>query len=107
MVLSWFASRVNPIAVDIGTDTIKLLQIEPAKDGQARLVAAACDVVPETLRANPQERDNFVTESIRKMLSEGFRGKQATTCLPSMHMSVPAPAHGQDDSGGADQDAAV
>ena len=36
MVLSWFASRVNPIAVDIGTDTIKLLQVEP-EDGQHRL----------------------------------------------------------------------
>ena len=35
MVLSWFASKLNPIAVDIGTDTIKLLQVEP-RDGQAR-----------------------------------------------------------------------
>src|SRR2546430_696834 len=44
MVLSWFASKVSPIAVDIGTETIKLLQVEP-RDGSHRLVAAASEAV--------------------------------------------------------------
>jgi type IV pilus assembly protein PilM len=88
MVLSWFSSRVNPIAVDIGTDTVKLLQVEPCKDGQARLVAAACEAIPEDLRNKPLDRDNFVSESIKKMLLEGFRGKQVVTCLPASQMSV-------------------
>ena len=34
MVLSWFASKLTPIAVDIGTDTIKLLQVEPRDGGR-------------------------------------------------------------------------
>jgi type IV pilus assembly protein PilM len=88
MVLSWFASRVNPIAIDIGTDTIKLLQVEPVKDGSARLVAAACDVIPEELRSKAAERDGYAAESIRKMLMEGFRGKQVVTCLPAGQMAV-------------------
>jgi len=88
MVLSWFSSRVNPIAVDIGTDTVKLLQVEPGKDGAGHLVAAACEVIPEDLRNKPVDRDNFVSEAIRKMLLEGFRGRQVVTCLPSSHMSV-------------------
>jgi type IV pilus assembly protein PilM len=91
MVLSWFASRVNPIAVDIGTDTIKLLQVEPNKEGQHRLVAAACEMIPEEVRGGngkSAERDNFVGESIKRMLNEGFRGKQVVTCLPSNHMAV-------------------
>ncbi len=33
MVLSWFASRLNPIAIDVGTETIKLLQVEPKSAG--------------------------------------------------------------------------
>src|SRR6202012_4305277 len=85
MVLSWFASRVNPIAVDIGTDTIKLLQVEPGKDGQNLLVAAACEVIPEEVRGKPLERDNYVGEAIKKMIADGFRGKQVVTCLPSSH----------------------
>ncbi len=88
-MLSWFANRVNPIAVDIGTDTIKLLQVEP-KEGQHRLVAAACEVIPEEVRGAGKgaERDNFVGEAIKRMLNEGFRGKQVVTCLPSNHMAV-------------------
>ena len=88
MVLSWFSSRVNPIAVDIGTDTIKLLQVEPGKDGQYRLVAATCEIIPDELRSKPAERDSFVGEAIRKATADGFRGKQVVTCLPSNHMAV-------------------
>ncbi len=94
MVLSWFANRVTPISIDIGTDTIKLLQTEPAKDGQHRLIAAACEVIPAEVRtagntpAKAAERDNFVGDAIKRMLNEGFRGKQVVTCLPSSHMSV-------------------
>ena len=36
MVFGWFNWLVNPIAVDIGTETIKLLQVEP-REGQHRL----------------------------------------------------------------------
>lgn len=87
MVLSWFSSRLNPIAVDIGTDTIKLLQIEP-REGQNRLVAAACEVIPEEVRGKAVEREAFLGEAIKKMLNEGFRGKQVVTCLPAGHVAV-------------------
>jgi len=100
MVLSWFASKLNPIAMDIGTESIKLLQVEPraatgnasdkntpASDGH-RLVAAACETIPEEVRKIPAERDAFIGEAIKKLLNEGFRGKQVVTCLPSAHMAV-------------------
>jgi type IV pilus assembly protein PilM len=90
MVLSWFASRLNPIAMDIGSETIKLLQVEPRGNGAEghRLVAAACETIPEEVRRAPAERDAFVGEAIKRMLTEGFRGKQVVTCLPSAHMAV-------------------
>ncbi len=87
MGLSWFASRLNPIAVDIGTETIKLLQVEP-REGQHRLVAAACEEIPEEIRTKTADRDNFVGDAIKKMLNEGFRGKQVVTCLPAGQMAV-------------------
>src|SRR4051812_10944758 len=97
MVLSWFASRLNPIAVDIGTDAIKLLQVEPREGTggaptQYRLTAAACEVIPMEIRvkgaAGNADRDNFITEAIKRMLNEGFRGKQVVTCLPAGAMAV-------------------
>ena len=88
MVLSWFSSRTLPIAVDIGTETIKLLQVEPKGEGQHRLLAAACEVIPEEVRGKPMEHDAFVGEAIRKMLTEGFKGKQVVTCLPAGRMAV-------------------
>ena len=58
MVLSWFASKLSPIAVDIGTDTIKLLQVEP-REGQFRLAAAASEVIPEEVRKT-SDREAFI-----------------------------------------------
>ena len=87
MVLSWFANKLSPIAVDIGTETIKLLQVEP-RDGQHRLSAAACEVIPEEARGKSAEREAFVSDALRKMLNEGFRGKQVVTCLPANVMAL-------------------
>ncbi|HVT80208.1 MAG TPA: pilus assembly protein PilM, partial [Phycisphaerae bacterium] len=87
MVLSWFASKVTPIAVDIGTENIKLLQAEP-RDGQFRLVAAASETIPEEARAKSADREAFINDALKKMLTDGFRGKQVVTCLPSHAMAV-------------------
>lgn len=86
MVLSWFASKLSPIAVDIGTETIKLLQVEP-REGQNRLVAAAAEVIPEEIRKTT-ERENFISEALHKMLATGFRGKQVVTCLPASAVAM-------------------
>lgn len=88
MVFGWLNARVNPVAVDIGTDAIKMLQVEP-KDNALRLVAAASTQIPEALREKPRERDEFATDAIKKMLGEGgFKGKQIVTCLPAAQMAV-------------------
>ncbi len=87
MVLSWFSNKLSPIAVDIGTETIKLLQVEP-RENQYRLVAMASEVIPEEARGRWAEREAFVSEALRKMLANGFRGKQVVTCLPSNAMAI-------------------
>lgn len=87
-MLNWFANKTNPIAIDIGTDSIKMLQVEP-REGQMRLIAAATCDIPDAVRGGKNgERDNFVIDSIKKMLGEGFKGKQAVTCLPAASMAV-------------------
>lgn len=88
MAFSWFNSKLNPIAVDIGTDSIKILQIEPRED-VAHLLAAACEVIPYEVRGNLQQREDFIVSAIRKLTSEsGFKGRQAVTCLPASHMAM-------------------
>jgi len=87
MVLSWFASKLSPIAVDIGTESIKLLQVEP-REHQFRLVAAAGETIPEEVRGRSAEREAFIGEALKKMLNDGFRGKQVVTCLPSHVMAI-------------------
>jgi type IV pilus assembly protein PilM len=88
MAFGWFNARTNPIAVDIGTDLIKVLQVEP-REGALRLQAAACMEIPDELRTKPNERDAFTAETLRKLLADGsFRGKQVVTCLPASSMAV-------------------
>jgi len=87
MVLSWFASKLSPIAVDIGTETIKLLQVEP-RENQFRLSAAASEVIPEEVRGKHADREAFISDALRKLLNEGFRGKQVVTCLPASVMAL-------------------
>ncbi|HEX2971443.1 MAG TPA: pilus assembly protein PilM [Tepidisphaeraceae bacterium] len=88
MVLGWLKPKHNPIAVDIGTDSIKMLQLEPQAD-QMRLIDAAVTEIPESARSTPQARDDFAAEAIRTMLHQGaFKGRQIVTCLPAANMAV-------------------
>ncbi|MEI8194820.1 MAG: pilus assembly protein PilM [Phycisphaerae bacterium] len=109
MVFGFLKTRVNPIAVDIGTDSVKMLQTEPGGGSSAaanvppngngagaagtnepmHLVAAASADIPDDLRRKPKERADFVAEAIRKLLLKGgFKGTKAVTCLPAGEMAV-------------------
>lgn len=108
MVFGFLKTRVNPIAVDIGTDSVKMLQTEPGNGSNAapagasatgtgatgagepmHLVAAASADIPDEFRKKPKERAEFVAEAIRKLLQKGgFKGTKAVTCLPACEMAV-------------------
>jgi len=88
MAFSWFNSRVNPIAIDLGTDSIKMLQLEP-RESQLRLACAGLAEVPQEMRHDPVKRDAFAVEAIKKLISDlGFKGRQVMTCLPASMMAV-------------------
>ncbi len=88
MGFGWFSARVNPIAIDIGTDSIKLLQVEP-RDDAMRLVAAANIELPDAVRGAPGQRESFCANAIKDALSsKGFKGRQVVTCLPANLMAV-------------------
>ncbi|HMO27219.1 MAG TPA: pilus assembly protein PilM [Tepidisphaeraceae bacterium] len=87
-VQNLFATRVNPIGVDFGTDCLRMAQVQEVNNDH-KLVAAACCDVPSHVRSNPQARMEFFTEALRDLLSQGrFRGRQAVLALPASSMII-------------------
>jgi type IV pilus assembly protein PilM len=75
-------SQVQPIGLDIGYDSIKMLQLETVGHSLS-VVAAARQPFPEDVRSQPQLRMPLAVDLIRKMLrSGGFVGRQVVTALP-------------------------
>jgi type IV pilus assembly protein PilM len=75
-------SHVLPIGLDIGFDSIKMLQLETVGQSLA-VVAAARQQFPEEVRTQPQLRLPLAVDMIRKMLrSGGFAGRRVVTALP-------------------------
>src|SRR5688500_9893787 len=75
-------SQVQPIGIDIGFDSIKMLQLEAV--GQSlSVVAAARQQFPEEVRTQPELRMPLAVDMIRKMLRQGgFVGREIVTSLP-------------------------
>lgn len=87
MVFGFQSESFSPIAVDFGTDCLKLLQI--IDDETPRLAAAAAVTVPDHVRRDPAARDAFLVESIVRLIKEGgFRGKRAVLSIPAPAMFV-------------------
>ncbi|MBM4103416.1 MAG: hypothetical protein FJ263_05100 [Planctomycetes bacterium] len=83
-MLNWFSkSKVQPIGLDIGHSSIKMIQL--CREGQAIHVAAAADVpIDPALYSDPVVRKEFIISSIRRMYSQGgFSARQTVSCLPS------------------------
>jgi type IV pilus assembly protein PilM len=75
-------SQVQPIGLDIGSDSIKMLQVETS--GQTlSVVAAAREALPPHAREKPELRVALVVDLIRQMLRHGgFSGRRVVTALP-------------------------
>jgi type IV pilus assembly protein PilM len=75
-------SQLQPIGLDIGCDSIKLLQVETF--GQTLgVVASARQTLPLEVRANPSLRMSFASDLIRQMFRQGgFKGRREVAALP-------------------------
>ncbi|HEY8667331.1 MAG TPA: type IV pilus assembly protein PilM [Tepidisphaeraceae bacterium] len=75
-------AQVQPIGIDIGHDSIKMLQVE-VSERSLSVVAAAKRSFSEEVRSQPQLRLAMAVEMIRQMLrEEPFSGRHAVTSLP-------------------------
>lgn len=75
-------SQVLPIGLDIGSDSVKMLQVEPVAN-HLSVVASARMTIPDEVRADPTTHLAVATDLVRQMLqTQPFVGKRIVACLP-------------------------
>lgn len=73
-----------PIAIDLGTTSLRLLQID--RGDPPSLVAAAAIDTPDELLRHSADRLAFQLESLPRLVREGgFRGRRAVCAIPAAH----------------------
>ena len=75
-------AQVLPIGVDIGHDSVKMLQVE-AVGSSLEVTAAARAALPAEAKADPARRLPCAADLIRQMLrAHPFRGRHIVAALP-------------------------
>lgn len=81
-------SRLSPIAIDFGTDTVKMLQISSG-GGTTQLVAAGGMTVPESARSDAASRYAYMGEAVKNILGQQpFKGRRAICAIPAHQTMV-------------------
>ncbi len=76
-------AEVQPIGLDIGQDSIKMLQLEVVGGGALAVRAACKQAMPDEAREQPQLRSALAVDVIRRMMRQApFVGKRVIACLP-------------------------
>jgi type IV pilus assembly protein PilM len=75
-------AQIHPIGIDIGQDSIRMLQLEVVGESLS-VIAAARETFSEEVRRQPQLRLAAATEMIRRMVrTGGFSGRRVVAALP-------------------------
>jgi len=80
--------RPLPIGLDIGTTTVRLLQLG-GTEKDLRVVDAAKFVIPQEVKSEPARRRERVVEGLRRLLKERrFRGREAVSALAVGELAI-------------------
>ena len=81
-------SGLRPIGLDIGHNSIKMIQLV-INGGRIRVLAADKVPIDAGINGDAEERRGFVTSAIKQMLAEGnFRGRNVVSCLPNDKLRI-------------------
>ena len=87
MVFRFSKPRPAPIAIDFGSERLKLLQLIPGQPAQ--LIAAASVTVPGEARQDIHARRQFLADALPKALkSQPFKGRRVICALPAYQTLV-------------------
>ena len=87
-MLGFLRNRSMPIALDLGGDSVKMLQLKRSGSG---VVVSACGKwrVPDALRGDPAQRRSATVAAVREMLHRnGFRGRRVCSSLSCSDLSI-------------------
>ncbi len=78
----------RPIGLDIGHNSIKMIQLA-VNGGHISVLAADKARIDPRIDGNTRERRSFVVSKIKQMLTDSnFRGKKVISCLPSDRLKI-------------------
>jgi len=87
MALGFSKPKYSPIAIDFGSDSLKLMQL--SLDDPPQLIALACTVIPQAARAESGARMRFLAEALNDMLaSQPFKGRRAICSIPAFQTLI-------------------
>lgn len=74
-------ARHLPIGLDLGHDSVKLVQLVHTADGP-KVLAAAKEVIGEEIKGVADRRQASLTAASRLLATRGFKGRKVVACLP-------------------------
>lgn len=97
--MAWHLSQkdVSPIGIDLGTHSLKLLQV--TTDQRPKILAAARADLPAETQNDIELRHQFIGTEINNLISKGqFRGKRTVISIPAaqthvQHIRLPKNEH--------------
>ncbi|MBT8484281.1 MAG: pilus assembly protein PilM [Phycisphaerales bacterium] len=82
MGLRMFSNATSPIAIEFGTSSVKLLQINAGE--RPTLTAAAELTIPDSVRLEQDKLNAFYAEKLPKIIAAaGFKSRRAVLAIPS------------------------
>lgn len=80
-------SRLTPIAIDFGVDTVKMMQVSTGETTQ--LIGAGALVVPENARKDSSARYTFLADAVKELVrQQPFKGKRVMCAIPAFQTFV-------------------
>ena len=87
-MLKLFRKKVYPIGIDLGSHSLKIIQVTESEGG-LQLIAAAKAVVPPEIRNDPLGLQRWYIANIKELLAvKPFKGKKVVSCLPARTMLI-------------------
>lgn len=87
-MIRFAANKVGPIGLDIGYNSIKMLQFA-LSNGQVRVAAAHKVQCKSDLAEDPEVRKAFIVKSIREVMRRGaFTGTKVVSCIPNDNIKI-------------------
>ena len=93
----------RPIGLDIGHNSIKMLQLA-INEGHISVLEANKLRVDPSINGDGEERRSFVISAIKQMLADGnFRGRNVVSCLPNDRLKITSLRLAEAESGEIEQ----